>query len=148
MLPLQFSSVSSTACGTLPQEDGTQLTWPACRYWMVPLSGMQAGGVSLPIAARGAILDSSSALSLVTDRDFIVFEVSIQATVFSELAQECCLSLLWLVVRDEASVLLCLARENHTSCNSCHKRHLMMARTSRSLLGARDHTMMSKLVQD
>lgn len=96
MSPMHFSGVISTAYGTFPGEDGTQLTWPACRYWMVPLSGMQAGGVSLPIAARGAILDSSSALSLVTDRDFIVFEVSAQATVSLDLAQECCLSLLWL----------------------------------------------------
>ena len=93
---MHLSGVSSSAYGTLPQRDGTQLKCPACRYWMVPLSGMQAGGVSLPIAARGAILDSSSALSLVTDRDFIVFEVSAQATVFSGSEQECCLSLLWL----------------------------------------------------
>ena len=42
---------------------------------MVPLLGMQAGSVALPISARGATLDSSSALSLVTDRDFVSFEV-------------------------------------------------------------------------
>ena len=48
----------------------------ACRYWMVPLLGVQAGSVALPITARGAILDSSSALNLVTDRDFALFEVS------------------------------------------------------------------------
>ena len=43
---------------------------------MVPLLGVQAAGVSLPVTARGAILDSSSALNLVTDRDYLVFEVS------------------------------------------------------------------------
>lgn len=48
---------------------------------MVPLLGVQAGGVSLPITARGAILDSSSAFSLVTDKDFFVFEVSSHARV-------------------------------------------------------------------
>ena len=42
---------------------------------MVPLLGMQAGSVALPISARGATLDSSSALSVVTDRDFVSFEV-------------------------------------------------------------------------
>ncbi len=48
---------------------------------MVPLLGVQAGGVSLPITARGAILDSSSAFSLVTDKDFLIFEVSTHAWV-------------------------------------------------------------------
>lgn len=42
---------------------------------MVGLSGLQAGGASLPISARGAILDSSSALNLLTDRDFLALEV-------------------------------------------------------------------------
>ena len=54
---------------------------PGHRYWMVPLLGVQAGGVSLPVTARGAILDSSSAFSLVTDKDFLIFEVSSQAWV-------------------------------------------------------------------
>ena len=44
---------------------------------MVPLVGMQAGGSALPITARGALLDSSAALSLVTDRDFLALQVSI-----------------------------------------------------------------------
>ena len=54
---------------------------PAHRYWMVPLLGVQAGSVSLPVTARGAILDSSSAFSLVTDKDFLIFEVSSSACV-------------------------------------------------------------------
>lgn len=44
---------------------------------MVPLVGMQAAGSALPITARGALLDSSDALSLVTDRDFLALQVSI-----------------------------------------------------------------------
>lgn len=55
---------------------GTEKQVPACRYWMVPLLGVHAAGVSLPITAQGAILDSSSAFNLVTDRDFLVLEVS------------------------------------------------------------------------
>ena len=48
---------------------------------MVPLLGVEAAGVSLPVTARGAILDSSSAFSLVTDRDFLIFQVSSRACV-------------------------------------------------------------------
>ena len=38
---------------------------------MVPLSGLRVGGTAVPSTARGAILHSGSALSLLTAKDFL-----------------------------------------------------------------------------
>ena len=38
---------------------------------MVPLMGVRVGGTAVPVTARGAILHSGSALSLLTSKDFL-----------------------------------------------------------------------------
>lgn len=38
---------------------------------MVPLMGVRVGGAAVPVTARGAILHSGSALSLLTSKDFL-----------------------------------------------------------------------------
>ena len=69
------------------QEVAERIAFLGCRYWMVPLLGVEAAGVSLPVTARGAILDSSSAFSLVTERDFLIFQVSARTCLASVAAQ-------------------------------------------------------------